>query len=82
MIDNGFAQLTAKIARLSAHVIKGSIQSLAPVFFAHVRHVLAQQILQGLTHGIALCHDAFAAIVSGARRVSLNIDRVALIIQM
>lgn len=35
----------------------------------HVVHVLAQQVLQRLTDGVALGHDAFAAVVACARRV-------------
>jgi len=35
----------------------------------HVVHVLAQQVLQRLPHGVALGHDALAAVVARAGRV-------------
>ena len=36
---------------------------------SHIVHVLAQQVLQGLPDGVALSHDALAAVVAGAGRV-------------
>lgn len=35
----------------------------------YIVHVLAEQVLQGLSHGIAFSHDSLAAIVTRARGI-------------
>ena len=62
------SELSAKISRLLAHGLNGSVQ-LWRGFIAGVDHVLGQQVLQRLSYGVTLRHDTLPPLVSSTRTV-------------
>ncbi len=69
VVNDGLPQLPPQVASLAAHVLDRPAQVVAGLLAPNVRHVLAQQVLQSLTNGVALGHYPLAALVPGARRV-------------